>query len=264
MCEFYSGKNCKWGQLDLTPGNICTASSVKYVYKAWYALAYCAYNFIRGLSHKKETVRVNGSNKLTIIVVVVALIFGSVGIIFGVSQRNVSKNTPVLKADEALTTITLEEILKPASELVSMKYSYTDADIYEQSKSAFGVKVPFTTDKVVFTYSEVISAGIDISEVKYDIDDASKRITITLPEPQILSHQMDEKSFKFFDVQNSIFTETSLENYSELMSELKATKENQLLEDATFFDSVTENTQNVLKDFLTVSDKTKDYTVIFK
>ncbi len=213
---------------------------------------------------KKESVQVRRTNKLTIVVVVIALLFGLFGILFGALNRKKSADKAAIKADEALTMITLEEILKPASELVSMKYCYTDADIYEQSKSAFGVKVPFTTDKVVFTYSGIISAGIDISEVKYQIDDTDKRITITLPEPKILSHQMNEKDFKFFDVKNSIFTETNLEDYSDLMGELKEQKEKQLSEDEEFFDSVTENTQNVLKDFLTVSDKTKDYTVVFK
>lgn len=182
---------------------------------------------------------------------------------YGCSKQKSPKRSSPLTVEETLTTITLEEILKPASELVSLKYCYTDADFYEQSKSAFGVKVPFTTDKVVFTYSGKISAGIDISEVNYDIDDDKKTITITLPEPQILSHEMDEKDFKFFDVKNSVFTETTLENYSSLIAELKEKKKAQLEEDDEFYKSVTENAETVLKNFLTVSDKTKDYTVIF-
>ena len=74
---------------------------------------------------------------------------------------------------------------------------------------------------------------------------------------------MDEKNFKFFDVKNSVFTETTLENYSSLIAELKEKKKAQLEEDDEFYKSVIENAETVLKNFLTVSDKTKDYTVIF-
>ncbi len=44
-----------------------------------------------------------------------------------------------------LTIDNVQEVLKPASDLISTKYYYTDADTYENYKELFGKKVPFTT-----------------------------------------------------------------------------------------------------------------------
>lgn len=187
-----------------------------------------------------------------------------IGFLLGNFLEIKTENSPVVDEESIITNINLEEILQPASELVSMKYCYTDADIYERSKEAFGYKVPFTTDKVVFTYSGTISAGIEMSEIKYDVDKLTKVITVELPEPKLMSHELNEKDFKFYDVKNSIFTETGLSDYATLMDNLKANKEEQLNADAEFMNSVTQNAQVVIRDFLLVSELTKDYAIEFK
>ncbi len=63
---------------------------------------------------------------------------------------------------------------------------------------------------------------------------------------------------------NSIMTETKMEDYTRLISELKAEQEQKLAADGEFYQSVTDNAKEVLTSFLTLSDNTKDYTVIYK
>lgn len=182
----------------------------------------------------------------------------------GIGAKAFSKQKEAsIKKDVTVNSITLENILSPASDLVSMKYTYTDVDIYENSKKAFGVKIPLTTDKVIFTYSGIVSAGIDLSQITYDIDNEAKKITITFPEPQFMSHEMDESGFKFYDAKNSIFTQTKLEDYTVLMSNLKSAKEEQLRNDGEFFPSVTENAKNVLNDLFKVAESTSDYEIVY-
>ncbi|EWM54573.1 DUF4230 domain-containing protein [Ruminococcus flavefaciens] len=166
--------------------------------------------------------------------------------------------------ETTVDSVTLEEIITPASDLITMKYKYTDADVYENSKKAFGVKIPLTTDKVIFTYSGVVSAGIDLSQITYDIDNDKKTITVTLPKPKFLSHEMDESGFRFYDAKNSIFTETKLEDYTSLMAKLKSAKEVQLRNDGEFFPSVTENAKKVLNDLFKIADATSEYEIIYK
>lgn len=174
------------------------------------------------------------------------------------------KSTRVIEKDVTVDSITLEELLLPASDLVSMKYTYTDVDVYENSKKAFGKKIPLTTDKVIFTYSGIVSAGIDLSQITYDIDNKEKTITVNLPEPYFMSHEMDESGFKFYDAKNSIFTETKLEDYTTLMSNLKESKEEQLRNDGEFFPSVIANAQNVLNDIFKINNSTSEYEIIYK
>ena len=160
--------------------------------------------------------------------------------------------------------LSLEELLESASDLVSLKYYYTDADTYTNSKTAFGKKIPFTTDQVVFKYSGVVNAGIDMSLVRYEINDEEQKITLYLPEPKIISHEIDEDSFEFFDVKNSVFTETKLEDYVEIVSDLKAEKEEYLAENGEFFHEVIKNAEDVLTNFVTAPEQTKSYNVVFE
>ncbi len=203
-------------------------------------------------------------NKLLIsIAASVVILFLGVGI--GAKAFNKQKKIdPPIEKEITVDSITLKEILSPASELVSMKYTYTDVDIYENSKKAFGYKIPLTTDKVIFTYSGIISAGIDMSQITYDINNETKTISVTLPAPTLMAHEIDENSFKFYDAKNSIFTETKLEDYTQLMSKLKEEKEEKLKNDAEFLPSVTENAKKVLNDLLKISESTSEYTVIYE
>lgn len=163
-----------------------------------------------------------------------------------------------------LTISNVEETLKPASDLISTKYYYTDANTYENYKELFGKRVPFTTDKIVFVYDGVINVGIDLSEVNYEINNENKVIVIELPEIKVLSNEIDEESFEFPYVSESVFNKTQMSDYTELIGKLKAEKEEELLENTRFMDGAMKNTQDVLEQFLTVAETTKEYVVIFK
>lgn len=158
----------------------------------------------------------------------------------------------------------VEDVLESASELVTTKYYYKDADTYENYKEAFGKKIPFTTDKVVFTYEGTIGIGIRLSEVTYEIDNDDKSITIILPEIGILSNEVDHSSFEYHDVSNSIFNNTVMEDHTNLIAELKTDKEEEINANAELLKAAEDNVKSVLKNFLTSSDVTKDYAVIFK
>lgn len=170
----------------------------------------------------------------------------------------------IVKNNYMLTISTVEKIIKPASDLITTKYNYKDADIYENYKQLFGKKVPFTTDKIVFTYKGTISVGIDLSGVKYVIDNENKKISITLPKLGIKSNEIDDSSFEYPFESNSIFNTTGMSDYTELLAKLKEKKEEEVISNTKFMDMAKQNTENVLKKFLTAANATKDYTVIFE
>ena len=198
---------------------------------------------------------------LILILVIAALAVGFIAARYFYKPEN--PFSPVTE-EATVDSITLEEIITPASDLVTMKYTYTDVSVYENSKKAFGVKIPLTTDKVIFSYSGIVSGGIDLSQIQYNIDNEAKTIELTLPEPKFMSHEMDESSFKFYDAKNSIFTQTKLEDYTTLMGKLKKEKEAQLRSEKEFLPSVTENARKVLDELLSIADATKDYQIIYK
>ena len=164
---------------------------------------------------------------------------------------------------------TIMEAMKDAKELVVHKYYYTDVGVYKKDQSFFhsNIHIPFTTDKTLYTYTGTISAGVDLAKLDEDnfkINDDKKKITITLPKPKILYHDIDDKKFQTYNVNNSVFTNSDLKDYKDFESKLKGEQEEKLKENDEFWDEVEKNTKKSIKDLLTLSGQIDDYTIDFE
>lgn len=165
-----------------------------------------------------------------------------------------------------VTSTTLREIIAPASKLISYEYFYTDADQYEKSQPLFNtnIKVPFTTNQTVFTYSGTISAGIELSKIVFDVDNDEKSIRVLLPAPEILAHQLDMNSFQFYDIKKSVFTRANLGDYTEMQSALMEKQETKLWQNSKFWDNLKNNTQSLINGLITAHDKINKYTITYE
>lgn len=163
-----------------------------------------------------------------------------------------------------LTISHVEEIIKLASDMITTKYAYTDADTYENYKQLFNVKLPLTTNKVVFTYSGEIGIGIDLSKVTAYLDNENKTITIDLPEIDVKYNEIDAESFEYYNVSSTIFNQLEMEDVTDLIATLLEQKEAQVLNDKKIMEEAENNTEIVLRSLLNSSDVTKEYKVIFK
>lgn len=125
------------------------------------------------------------------------------------------------------TTITQSELIATLeiSELSTVEYAYnTIATAYKEDS---------TDIRYYVAYDGTVKAGIDFSEVKFDIDEEKKIITATLPEVQILDTSVDIGSMQYIFTKSKYETETvSQEAYSLCMDDLgsKARSEEKLLE----------------------------------
>lgn len=163
-----------------------------------------------------------------------------------------------------LTVENVREVVMPAGELTTTKYYYTDADVYKNYKEAFGVKIPFTTDEVVFTYDGVISVGIDILDVRYEVDNEALCIAVILPEVRIMSNEIDASSFEYPYVFDSVFNATNMKDYTVLIDELKELKAEEIMANTDFLNQARENTKTVIREFLSIGELTREYTVEFR
>ena len=177
---------------------------------------------------------------------------------------SVPPDTVIEGEDFVLSVTNIEELIKPAGELITTKYYYTDADTYENAKQLFGHNIPFTTDKVVFTYSGVLSVGFMLSDIHFELDNENQIITVTLPPLEVLGNEIDPDSFEYPYIEDSVFNATNMSDYTQIISELKKYKENEIIHDQSFLNECLQKSKDVLRNFFTISDMTKDYTVEFK
>ncbi|MEE5992051.1 MAG: DUF4230 domain-containing protein [Oscillospiraceae bacterium] len=194
------------------------------------------------------------------------LIAGLVGCILsgavvgGIAHYNANK-----KAKVAITSTQLGSWIESASDLVSEKYHYTDlVDHHEEGKKLAGITIPLTEEQTLIVYSGTINVGIDVSQITYDIDEGKKQITLTLPEPKIIAHEVDHDSVKSYEVKDSLFHKETYEEFAEVISVAKKEKEEQLAEDAEFLDGVMKDAEDSLNNLFTAVGVTESYTIVFK
>ena len=110
------------------------------------------------------------TNKVVIALIVIAAIGG---ISFGVKE--------VAFTDSKTTKLGFEDI----GELATQEAHCTEVNVTDRAKKLFGVKVPFTQSKYIYSYDVVVKAGIDFNKIKWSVND--KTITVEMPEAKILS-----------------------------------------------------------------------------
>ena len=190
------------------------------------------------------------------------------------SETDTESQTTVTTTSETTTTTTtttttappdtpaIQQILRPAEDLLTASYYYTDSESFEQHSEVFGQRVPFTTDSVILTFDGVITLGIPMDEIRYEINAENRYIRVLLPEPELISHEIDENSVHCYDVSDSIFRSTSL---SEFLVQLRREKPvicQRVRQRRDLDRSILEQADRVVRSLLSAAPGTRDYTVL--
>lgn len=156
--------------------------------------------------------------KLIIFSVLLAIVCFAVGFFSGGREEK----PPVL------SSITVENQLQQISQLATVRYSYTNMGQFENSNEFYGIKLPFTTKRFIVAYDGTITAGVDLSQAKVTITD--QKVTIALPAPQILSHEVDPNSLEVFDETTSIFNPITIEDYTGFQADQQGVMEDKAIQ----------------------------------
>lgn len=195
------------------------------------------------------------------VLVIVLVAFAALGI-----YSFCSGSSPIhLPKKHDVTMVQLKKIIEPASDLIVTRYKYRDLGKYETYKDLWGSKVPFTTDKELFSYEGQISVGFDVNDIDIkDIDSENKKITIALPEIKVIANELDTGSFKIVDSSDSIFTSNNIDDYAALFDKLKKKQAKAAMSDKSFLKEAEKNAITLIKSLFAQNDATKDYKIIFE
>ena len=155
--------------------------------------------------------------KLILLGVVLAIVCFAVGFFSGGREEK----APVL------SSITVETQLQQISHLATVRYSYTNMGQFENSNEFYGIKLPFTTKRFIVAYDGVITAGVDLAQTKVTVSDQG--VAISLPAPQILSHEVDPDSLEVFDETTSIFNPITIEDYNGFQADQRGVMEDKAI-----------------------------------
>ena len=158
----------------------------------------------------------------------------------------------------------LKESIKSASDLITTRYFYKDANTYKNTKTFFDHEVPFTTDETVYTYEGTVSLGIDISQISFSVDNTAKTIMVSMPDVKIIANEIDEDSFQFITAKDSIFNNTDMQDYTKLIGELKKKKSEEVMERKDLIEDTKQKSQTVIANLIKHTALASDYTVTFE
>ena len=181
------------------------------------------------------------------ILVVCALIF------FAVMHFGGKESEPVI------TSTALTQQLQEVNELVSMEYNYTKVGKFENSLQINGWDIPLTSKSFLLTYSGKLSAGIDMSKASVAVK--NKVITVSIPEVEIFSNVIDEKSIEVYDETKNIFNPISVNDYKSFATQQKDKVEDEAIENGFLSEAATK-AQSAIRKFLEmVPDIKNNYSI---
>ena len=78
------------------------------------------------------------------------------------------------------------------------------------------------------SYDGVIKAGVDVSKVASEV--RQNNVLITLPEPKILSHEIDFGTLTVYDETRNIFNPISITDYQQFSLDQQSQMESRVIE----------------------------------
>ena len=152
----------------------------------------------------------------------------------------------VISIDNKTTKLGFENI----GELATQEAYCTEVNVTDESKQLFGIDIPFTQSKYIYSYDVNVKAGIDFDQIDWSV------------KAKILSCELNKDSFKVYHEQESIFTKITLKDNNEAMSKLKENakkdaESNGLLENAE------KNAKTIIKGFIEKVYDSSEYEIKF-
>ena len=192
--------------------------------------------------------------KFIIAVIIIILLCAAL-----VYTRKEAKNNYV--SDEKITEIGFENI----GELATQSVTTTTVRVETKDLKLFNVSIPLTQSKYIYTYNTTIKAGINFSDVKWqlgDTDDTSHNIYVDIPEVKTLPADIALDSFKVLHEENNIFSPITLTEHNDSLIQLR---ENALSDaiNSGLYDRALDNAKTILTSFINQVYPSNEYNIIF-
>lgn len=164
-------------------------------------------------------------------------------------------------SDEKITEIGFENI----GELATQSVTTTTVRVETKDLKLFNVSIPLTQSQYIYTHNTTIKAGINFSDVKWqlgDTDDTSHNIYVDIPEVKTLSADIDLDSFKVLHEENNIFSPITLTEHNDSLIQLR---ENALSDaiNSGLYDRALDNAKTILTSFISQVYPSNEYNIIF-
>lgn len=164
----------------------------------------------------------------------------------------------VINVSESKTTkIGFEDI----GEMATQSAYCTEVNVTEDAKELYGMQIPFTQSKYIYSYDIVIKAGYDFNEIEWK--EKNKTIEVKLPEAKVLSNELDMDSFKVYHEEESIFSKITLEENNHAVKKMKLNAQENAIANG-LLENARSNAETMLTGFFADEYDLDEYKIVFK
>lgn len=114
-------------------------------------------------------------------------------------------NEPLLSNKQSLSVDTIKSGLADIAQLATEEYLYTSVETFQDQKTFKDFNIPLTKKSFIIKCSGVIKAGVDFGNIKVDVDEESKTISVSIPGAKIISNEINNGSYEMLDEHNNLF-----------------------------------------------------------
>ncbi|MCI8853528.1 MAG: DUF4230 domain-containing protein [Lachnospiraceae bacterium] len=147
-------------------------------------------------------------------------------------------------------------------ELATQAAYCTEVNVTEASRDLWGLTLPFTQSKYVYSYDVIIKAGLDFGEITWSVDQEAHKIVVRLPQIRVLSNEIDTDSFRLYHEEESIFTPISLDDNNEALASLRQAAEEDAINNG-LLENARSNAEAMLRGFFANAFDLRKYEIVF-
>ena len=161
--------------------------------------------------------------------------------------QKIEKTDSTIGKTIELSGETIRSNIANIGKLATAEYTYTHVEHFDSSRTIGDFKIPLTKTSYIFSYDGTIIAGVDFTQTNVNKNDTSK--TITLPEVEIISSDVDQDSFQLYDEKKNIFNPTDITDYAESFADLKTSEEQKAI-DKGLLDDAKANACTIINSYM--------------
>lgn len=162
-------------------------------------------------------------------------------LIFYTGTRFASSSEP------KISSTGLSQQLQEIEELATMSYNYTKVGKFSNNLTFNGWDIPLTQKSFLITYDGKLKAGVKMDKIEVAIN--NNIITVSIPEIEILSNEIDESSIEVYDETKNVFNPISVNDYTTFAKKQKEAVAEEAIENGLLSEAATK-TQSTIKKYL--------------
>lgn len=151
--------------------------------------------------------------------------------------------------------------LREIGELATQAGYFTSVQVIQDARDFFGIVLPFTEKKYVFSYDGTVKAGIDFKNVR--IETIGNEIHVHIPETEIFGVQVDPESYTIYYEGDSIFNKLKIEDVNEAQKALEEEVREKAVANG-ILENATNNARMLITGYLSAIYDMNEYSIIFE